>query len=98
MEMGMKEDVDVADEMSLSRSKRNQAQSALKCTYLQFMVLEGKDCDENAHEGGHGCCRQTALLVLESCAQRARTKICSLWWLEVKDCNENRYEGGCGRC
>ena len=26
------------------------------CTYWQFMVLEGKDCDENAHEGGHGRC------------------------------------------
>ena len=58
MEMGMKEDVDVADEMSLSRSKHNLAQSVPKCTYLQFMVLEGKDCDENAHEGGHGRCRQ----------------------------------------
>ena len=55
MEMGMKEDV--ADEMSLSRSKRNQAQSAPKCTYLQFMTLKEKDCDENAHEGGHGHCR-----------------------------------------
>ena len=62
MEMGMKEDVDVADEMSLSRSKRNQAQSLPKCTYLQFMVLEGKDCDENAHEGGHGCCRQNGIV------------------------------------
>ena len=62
MEMGMKEDVDVADEMSLSRSKRNQAQSAPKCTYLQFMVLEGKDCDENAHEGGHGRCRQNGIV------------------------------------
>ena len=30
MEMGMKEDVDVADEMSLSRSKRNLAQSVPK--------------------------------------------------------------------
>ena len=56
MEMGMKEDVDVANEMSLSRSKRNLAQSVPKCTYLQFMVLEGKDCDENAHEGGQGRC------------------------------------------
>ena len=62
MEMGMKEDVDVADEMSLSRSKRNQAQSAPKCTYLQFVVLEGKDCDENAHEGGHGRCRQNGIV------------------------------------
>ena len=62
MEMGIKEDVDVADEMSLSRSKRNQAQSAPKCTYLQFMVLEGKDCDENAHEGGHGRCRQNGIV------------------------------------
>ena len=62
MEMGMKEDVDVADEMSLSRSKRNQAQSAPKCTYLQFMVLEGKDCDENAHEEGHGRCRQNGFV------------------------------------
>ena len=62
MEMGMKEDVDVADEMSLSRSKRNQAQSAPKCTYLQFMVLEGKDCDENGHEGGHGRCRQNGIV------------------------------------
>ena len=47
MEMGMKEDVDVADEMSLSCSKCNLAQSATKCTYLQFMVLKGKDCDKN---------------------------------------------------
>ena len=62
MEMGMKEDVDVTDEMSLLRSKRNQAQSAPKCTYLQFMVLEGKDCDENAHEGGHGRCRQNGIV------------------------------------
>ena len=62
MEMGMKEDVDVADEMSLSRSKRNQAQSALKCTYLQFMVLEGKDCDKNLHEGEHGCCRRNEII------------------------------------
>ena len=62
MEMGMKEDVDVADEMSLSRSKRNQAQKAPKCTYLQFMVLEGKDCDENGHEGGHGRCRQNGIV------------------------------------
>ena len=58
MEIGMKEDKDVADEISLSnlvsRSTCNLAQSATKCTYLQFMVLEGKDCDENAHEGGHG--------------------------------------------
>ena len=62
MEMGMKEDVDVADEILLSCSKRNQAQSAPKCTYLQFMVLEGKDCDENAHEGGHGRCRQNGIV------------------------------------
>ena len=62
MEMGMKEDVDVADEMSLSRSKRNQAEKAPKCTYLQFMVLEGKDCDENGHEGGHGRCRQNGIV------------------------------------
>ena len=62
MEMGMKEDMDVADEMSLSRSKRNQAQSAPKCIYVQFMVLEGKDCDENAHEGGHGRCRQNGIV------------------------------------
>ena len=50
MEIGMKDDKDVADEISLSnlvsRSTRNLAQSATKCTYLQFMVLEGKDCDE----------------------------------------------------
>ena len=62
MEMGMKEDVDVADEMSLSCSKGDQAQSAPKCTYLQFMVLEGKDCDENGHEGGHGRCRQNGIV------------------------------------
>ena len=62
MEMGMKEDVDVADEMSLSRSKRNLAQSVPKCTYLQFMVLEGNDCDENAHEGGQGCCRRNEII------------------------------------
>ena len=62
MEMGMKEDVDVADEMSLSRSKRNLAQSVPKCTYLQFMVLEGKDCDKNGHEGGHGRCRQNGIV------------------------------------
>ena len=51
MEIGMKEDKDVADEISLSnlvsRSTRNLAQSATKCTYLQFMVLEGKDCHKN---------------------------------------------------
>ena len=57
MNIGMKEDMDIADEMLLSNlvscSTRNFS-SATKCTYLQFMVLEGKDCDENAHEGGHG--------------------------------------------
>ena len=26
------------------------------------MVLEGKDCDENAHEGGHGRCRQNGIV------------------------------------
>ena len=66
MEIGMKEDKDVADEISLSnlvsRSMRNLAQSATKCTYLQFMVLEGKDCNENAHEGGHGHCRQNGIV------------------------------------
>ena len=47
MEIGMKEDKDVADEISLSnlvsRSTRNLAQNATKCTYLPVMVLEGKD-------------------------------------------------------
>ena len=66
MEIGMKEDKDVADEISLSnlvsRSKRNLAQSATKCTYLQFMVLEGKDCDKNLHEGEHGCCRRNEII------------------------------------
>ena len=66
MEIGMKEDKDVADEISLSnlisRSTRNLAQSATKCTYLQFMVLEGKDCDKNVHEEGHGRCRQNGIV------------------------------------
>ena len=44
------------------RAARVISQSATKCTYLQFMVLEGKDCDENAHEGGHGCCRQNGIV------------------------------------
>ena len=26
------------------------------------MVLEGKDCDENAHEGGHGRCQQNGIV------------------------------------
>ena len=62
LEMSMKEDVDVADEMSLSCSKRNLVQSVPKCTYLQFMVLEGKDCDKNLHEGEHGCCRRNEII------------------------------------
>ena len=66
MEIGMKEDKDVADEISLSnlvsRSTCNLAQSATKCTYLQFMVLEGKDCDKNLHEGEHGCCRRNEII------------------------------------
>ena len=63
MKVGMKRDIGVADEMTLlvfgsrARGARNCAQSAPKCTYLQFMVLQGKDCYENAHEGGHGHCR-----------------------------------------
>ena len=82
MEMGMKEDMEVADEMSLSRSKRNQAQSAPKCTYLQFMVLEGKDCDEIAHEGGHGQCRQNGIVGFwvvrgHNCALSAPKHTCS---------------------
>ena len=40
----------------------NLAQSATKCTYLQFMVLEGKDCDKNLHEGEHGCCRRNEII------------------------------------
>ena len=63
MEIGMKEDKDVADEISLSnlvsRSTRNLA---TKCTYLKFMVLEGKDCDKNLHEGEHGCCRRNEII------------------------------------
>ena len=66
MEIGMKEDMDVANKISLSnlvsRSTRNFAQSATKCTYLQFMVLEGKDCDKNFHEGEHGCCRRNEII------------------------------------
>ena len=66
MEIGMKEDKDVADEISLSnlvsRSPCNLAQSATKCTYLQFMALEGKDCDKNLHEGEHGCCRRNEII------------------------------------
>ena len=61
MKIGMKEDMDVAEKMTLSnlvsRSTLNYAQSVPKRTYLQFMVLKGKDCVENAHEGGHGRCR-----------------------------------------
>ena len=68
MKVGMKkEDMDVADEMTLpnlvSRSMRDCTHSddihngiMPKRTYQQFMVLEGKDCDENVHEGGHGRC------------------------------------------
>ena len=41
----------------VSHRSRNYVQSVPKCTYLQFMVLEGKDCDENGHEGGHGRCQ-----------------------------------------
>ena len=65
MEIGMKEDKDVADEISLSnlvsRSTRNLAQSATKCTYLQFMVLEG-NCDNNLHEGEHAFYRNPSPL------------------------------------
>ena len=46
----------------VSHRTLNYVQSAPKCTYLQFMVLEGKDCDENAHEGGHGRCRQNGIV------------------------------------
>ena len=46
MEIGMKEDMVVADEMSLSnlvaRSTGTLSQSATKCTYLHFMPLEGR--------------------------------------------------------
>ena len=66
METGMKEHMDVADEISLSnlvlRSTCNLAQSATKCTYFRFMVLEGKDCDKNLHEGEHGCCRRNEII------------------------------------
>ena len=66
MEIGMKEDMDVADEISLSNlvshSMRNFAQSVTKCTYLQFMMLEGKDCDKNLHEGEHGCCGRNEII------------------------------------
>ena len=70
MEIGMKEDKDVADEISLSnlvsRSTRNLAQSATKCTYLQFMVLEGKDCDETLHEGGYGHCQRNDINIIHN--------------------------------
>ena len=72
MEIGMKEDKDVADEISLSnlvsRSTRNLAQSATKCTYLQFMVLEGKDCDENALKEDTGVADKMALLLFGLCS------------------------------
>ena len=77
MEIGMKEDKDVADEISssnlVSRSPRNLAQSATKCTYLQFMVLEGKDCDKNLHEEED--CNLTFLL-LGHCARNVRNRVC----------------------
>ena len=45
MKIGMKEDMDVAEKMTLSnlvsRSTLNYAQSVPKRTYLQFMVLKG---------------------------------------------------------
>ena len=70
METGMKEHMDVANKISLSnlvsRSTRNFAQSATKCTYLQFMVLEGKDCDENLHEGGYGRCPRNDINIVHN--------------------------------
>ena len=68
------------------------------------MVLEGKDCDENGHEGGHGRCRQNGIVGFwvvrgHNCALSApHTLFRSLWWLEVKDFNENRHKGGYGCC
>ena len=70
------------------------------------MVLEGKDCDENAHEGGHGRCRQNGIVgfgmaraecvILRKARKNALDR--SLLWPEVSDCNGNGYEGGRGRC
>ena len=54
----------------------------MKCHYRAASVIRrkvrlnalirslGRDCDENAHEGGHGRCRQNgiALLVFGLCA------------------------------
>ena len=61
MKIGMKEDVDVAVKITLSNlvlhSLCNYVQSAPKRTYLQFMVIKGKDWDENVHEGGHRRCQ-----------------------------------------
>ena len=68
MKVGMKEDMDVANKMTLpnlvSLSMRNYTHGddirngiMRKRTYQQFMVYEGKDCEENVQEGGHGRCR-----------------------------------------
>ena len=67
------------------------------------MVLEGKDCDENAHEGGHGRCRQNGIVgfwvkCIIARQVRQNTLFHSLWWLEVKDFNENWHKGGYGCC
>ena len=61
MKIGMKEDMGVANEMTLLNlvscthsSLTNCARSVPKHTNWQFIVLEGKDFDESAHEGGQG--------------------------------------------
>ena len=48
------------------RAARVISQSATKCTYLQFMVLEGKDCNENLHEGGYGHCRRNNINIIHN--------------------------------
>ena len=60
MKIGMKEDMVVADEMSLLvlvlgfGIAREARQNAL---IRSLWWLEVKDCNENRHEGGHGRCR-----------------------------------------
>ena len=68
MKIGMKEDMDIADKMTLSnlvsRSTHNytHAKCALTHLFAVFGRLEGKDCNDNLYEGGHGHCQRNNII------------------------------------
>ena len=70
----MKEDMGVADVMALSVWDRVHAARVIARRAHQNALipslwwLEGKDCNENRHEGGHGHCLVKFGI---ACAQRA---------------------------